>query len=166
MKPNLYSIALFISFLIASALATVLKNENESARNWEVICSILACKSVLDKCVLDQCSGAYECRNCVFTQNQICSRCVDSILNEQENAPGGMQTIICDSSNSLHETTCNFYCRMKGRNNGKCEQTEDYSVCNCNENISTTTTSTTTLAPIQSASKTKITNIITNRFVS
>jgi hypothetical protein len=99
-----FNLIAFIYIIIASSLAKAL-NENEIVRNWEVICSILSCKSVLDRCIQNQCLGADQCRNCVLSKNKICSRCVDSILNEQFNTMNGTQTIICDSSNSLHETT-------------------------------------------------------------
>ena len=120
-------------------------NQDRSFKTWESICSILSCKSALDKCVQNNCFGLDGCRSCIKTENQNCLRCVDSILNEQYFSINGTQTIICDSVNSLHETTCNFYCRMKEINNGKCENIGNYPLCNCNDNNSTTAGSTATI---------------------
>jgi len=108
-------------------------NQNQSIRTWESICAILSCQSALDKCIRYGCIGLNQCRNCVQTENQNCLRCVDSILNEQFSTTNGTQTIICDSLNSLHETTCNFYCRMKERENWKCEEIGSFPICNCYE---------------------------------
>ena len=55
-------------------------NENLSSRSWETICSILSCQSVLDRCL--NCIGLNQCINCVQSENNICLRCVDSIINQ------------------------------------------------------------------------------------
>ena len=140
---SLYSTVslIFLLFLITDLAQSF--DQKESVKNWESVCSILSCKTVLDKCIQNACLGADQCRSCVQTQNQNCLRCLDSIINEQYFTINGAQTIICDSLNSLHSTTCNCYCRMNESENWKCEQIGGYPLCNCYGSTSTTTLSTT-----------------------
>ncbi len=56
----------------------------QDPRGWECICSILSSKPVLDNaCIRKSCLGKDDCRNCVQSENQMCVRCVDSLLDEQ-----------------------------------------------------------------------------------
>jgi hypothetical protein len=112
-----------------------------SFKSWEAICSILSCQSVLDQCIRYNCIGLNQCRSCVQTENQICVRCVDSVINQQYITINGTQTIECDEENPLHETICNFNCRLKEKPNWKCEKIKDNQVCYCFENDLMTTMS-------------------------
>jgi len=162
MNLSLYStLVLILNLLIATDLVKTLE-QNQTLKNWESVCSILSCKLVLDKCIQNGCLGTDQCRNCVQTQNQNCLRCIDSIINEQYFTANGSPTIICDSLNSLHETTCNFYCRMKESENWKCEQIGGYPLCNCYaSSISTTTLTTTSTTTMTTTSTTTITTTST-----
>jgi hypothetical protein len=134
---------LFIIYLVSFKNLT--NGSSYDQKNWESICSIFSCQPVFDTCILNQCFGIDSCRACVKTQNQNCLRCVDGIINEQYFSINGTQTIICDSINSLHETTCNFYCRMNEKENWKCETIGGYPLCNCyGPNLISTSTITTT----------------------
>jgi hypothetical protein len=145
MNSNKYFILLAI-FLIS--IKSFTNGSSFAEKNWESICSIFSCQPALNTCILNQCWGKDACRNCVRTQNQNCLRCVDDILNEEYFSINGTQTIICDSINSLHETTCNFYCRIKEKETWKCEKIGGYPLCNCNEpNFSSPTTVKSTTAP-------------------
>ena len=111
----------------------------QNPRGWESICSILSCKPVLENCIRNNCLGKDDCRNCVISESQMCVRCVDGLLDEQSFTINGAQTIICDPVNNLHQTTCNFYCRMKETMTWKCEQIGGYPLCNCESELMTTT---------------------------
>ena len=144
-------IGIFLLITVTSLVGR--SNQDRSFKTWETICSILSCKSALEKCVQNNWFGVDGCRSCIQTENLNCLRCVATIFNEQDFSINGTQTIICDSVNSLDETTCNFYCRMKEKNSGKCENIGNYPLCNCYDNnltteVSTTTTITTTTEPI------------------
>lgn len=132
MKNSLKKLTVLLNLLLAISLIESF-NQNRSKRSWDSICSLLSCQFVLNKCVQNSCLSIDQCRNCVQTENQNCVRCVDSIINEQFSTTNGTQSIICDAVNSLHETTCNFFCRMKEKNSGKCEQTGGYQLCTCYE---------------------------------
>jgi hypothetical protein len=119
---------LIIIFIIKSIKTNNLKHQE---RGWESICSILSCKPVLDNCIRKSCLGKDDCRNCVQSENQMCVRCVDGLLNEQDYTINGKPTIECDSANNLPQTTCNFYCRIKESLAWKCEQRGGYPLCNC-----------------------------------
>jgi hypothetical protein len=123
----------------------------QETRGWESICSILSCKPVLENCIRNNCLGKENCRNCVLSENPICVRCVDGLLDEQYFTINGAQTILCDPVNNLHQTTCNFYCRMKETMTWKCEQIGGYPLCNCESELITTTTTT---RPIPTATAT------------
>lgn len=158
MKEHLEKLIILLNILTITNFALGLNPYVKSIRTWESVCSILSCQSVLDKCIRNNCMGLNQCRNCVQIENQNCLRCVDSILNEQYFSINGTQTIICDSKNMLHETTCNFYCRIKEINLWKCEQIGGYPLCNCNGNnfISTTTFTSTTTTATTTSTTTKI----------
>jgi hypothetical protein len=123
---------IFIKEIIAETLVQ---------KGWESICSVLSCKPVLDNCIRKNCIGKDECRSCVQSENQICMRCFDSLINEQYFTINGNQTIICDQVNDFHQTTCNFFCRIKGSIAWKCEQFGGYPLCNCEIDLITTKTS-------------------------
>jgi hypothetical protein len=135
---KLFAISLISIFIRSSLVASF--DSNHPLKNWQSICFILSCKSVLEKCIQNECFGVNECRNCVQSLNQICLRCVDNILNEQFNSANGEPVIVCDPINSLHETTCSFYCRMKEKESSKCEQIEGLPVCKCYEKTIITST--------------------------
>jgi hypothetical protein len=133
-----------MKILLSLIIILIAQNsETQVPRSWESICSILSCKPVLENCIRNNCTGKENCRNCVLSENQMCVRCVDGLLNEQYFTINGAQTIICDPVNNLHQTTCNFYCRMKESFVWKCEQAGGYPLCNCESEPITTTTTTT-----------------------
>ena len=139
------NLIIVVTILLVTTCFVESLNSAQSERTWESICSLLSCQSVLDKCIRNECIGVSQCRNCVQNENQNCLRCVDSILNEQFNTLNGTQTIVCDAINNMHQTTCNFYCRMKEFESWKCEQVQQYPLCICYENNLSTTTKMTTL---------------------
>jgi hypothetical protein len=148
---KLLSLILIVILKIIDAL----NSETQGARGWESICEILSCKPVLENCIRNNCLGKENCRNCVLSENQNCVRCVDGLWNEQYFAINGTQTIICDQVNNLHQTTCNFFCRMKNYLEWKCEQIGGYPLCNCkSELITPTKTTTTTIATTTTTSTT------------
>jgi hypothetical protein len=126
-------------------------------RGWESICSILSCKPVLENCIRNNCLGKDDCRNCVLSEYQICVRCVDGLLDEQYFTINGKPTIKCDPVNNLHETTCNFYCRMKESVGWKCEQIGGYPLCNCDSEPPNPTRTTTPLPTTAITTKTTTT---------
>jgi hypothetical protein len=143
-----------MKILLSFILIVILKiihaqnSETQGAKGWESICEILSCKPVLENCIRNNCLGKDNCRNCVLSENKICIRCVDGLWNEQNFAINGTQTIICDQVNNLHQTTCNFFCRMKNSLEWICEQIGGNPLCNCkSELMAQTTTTTTTRLP-------------------
>jgi hypothetical protein len=139
---------LLLGLAIIVTIFKVISSEHlrsQDQRGWESICSILSCKPVLEFCIRNNCLGKDDCRNCVISENPICVRCVDGLLDEQYFTINGAQTILCDPVNNLHQTTCNFYCRMKETITWKCEQIGGYPLCNCESELISTTTITTPL---------------------
>ena len=138
-------ISIIINVLL---LISSIRSENSFSKAWETICKINACEPTLQDCISDGCFGKASCRSCVETYHTTCSRCVDDIYDEttQITLPDNRKTIICDVSNQLHRTVCNFYCRTLYKPNYKCEIISDIPVCNCID-IATTTTTTTTKKP-------------------
>jgi hypothetical protein len=124
---------ILLSLLTIAVLKIIVaqNSKTQDLKVWENICRILSCKPVLDNCIRNNCMGKDECRNCVQSENSICVRCVDGLLNDQIFTINGTQTIICDPVNSLHQTTCNFYCRMKEGLRWKCELIEGNPLCRC-----------------------------------
>jgi hypothetical protein len=111
--------------------------------------------SIIIQTTKKNCLGKDNCQNCVLSENQNCVRCVESLWNEQYFPLNGTQTIICDQVNNLHQTTCNFYCRMKESQTWKCEQIEGYPLCNCITEKITTTTLTSSTATTTTTTTTK-----------
>ena len=138
---KLISILLINLFLMISSI----RNENDLSKAWQSICKINSCESTLQECINDGCFGKVSCKSCVEDYLPSCSRCVDDIYDEaaQITLPDNRKTIICDISNQLHTTVCNFFCRSLFKLNYKCEIISDMPVCNCMD-ASTTTTSTMT----------------------
>jgi hypothetical protein len=136
---------ILLSLLIIIFIIKGIKTNNlkQHERGWESMCQILSCKPVLENCIRNNCLGKDGCRNCVLSENQMCVRCVDGLLNEQDFTINGKPTIICDPVNNLHQTTCNFYCRMKETITWKCEQIGGYPLCNCDSELISTSTITT-----------------------
>ena len=147
---------LIIIFLITQEKCTK-QFVKEETRGWESICSILSCKPVLENCIRTNCIGKENCRNCVQNENEMCLRCVDGLINEENYLLNGNKTIICDSVNSLHLTTCNFYCRMKELLSWTCEQLGGYPLCNCKSSLMTTSLTTTTIITTTTMPDTTIT---------
>jgi hypothetical protein len=149
---------IFFSLIIVILIVKDIKSNSlkRQERGWESICSILSCKPVLENCIRNNCIGKDNCRNCVQSENQNCVRCVDGLWNEQYFTINGAQTILCDPVNNLHQTTCNFFCRMKNSLEWKCEQIGGYPLCNCEgEPMTPTTTTTTTTTATTSATTNK-----------
>jgi hypothetical protein len=147
MLTRFYSIIFTIILLKTFEVASL----HRTLKNWESYCAILSCQPVLNQCVQDGCLGISNCTNCVKTSDQNCVRCVDSIINEQLYTINGNPTILCDTTNSIHQAACGFYCRTKEETNWTCEIIEGYPLCNCNEKIlATSTVSSTSAIPLGS----------------
>ena len=137
-----------ISLVLMNLL--VLVGSTRSAYNfyksWPVSCVIYSCQSTLQQCINSGCLGKALCKSCVEEYQTTCGRCVDDIYDEttQITLPDNRKTIICDMSNQLHTTVCNFFCRSLFKLNYKCEIISDMPVCNCMDATTTTTSTTST----------------------
>ena len=151
---KLISILLINLFLMISSIKNEPSNLNKA---WQSICKINSCEPTLNECISDGCFGKASCKSCVEDYLPSCSRCVDDIYDEttQVTLPDNRKTIICDISNQLHTTVCNFFCRSLFKLNYKCEIISDMPVCNCMDTTTPTSTNTTTTLSTSSTTTTK-----------
>ena len=146
-----------ISLVLMNLLVLVssTRSKYDLNKSWPVVCKINACEPTLKECISDGCLGKALCKSCVEEYHTTCGRCVDDIYDEttQITLPDNRKTIICDMSNQLHTTVCNFFCRSLFKLNYKCEIISDMPVCNCMD-AAITTTSTTSTTPTTTTSTT------------
>jgi hypothetical protein len=105
--------------------------QEKASKNWESICQILSCEPILKNCIQLGCLGETDCKNCVQLNSPNCVRCIDTILIEQFYSINGQSTIICDRLNSVHLTTCEFFCRLNYKTSWQCESYNNFPLCNC-----------------------------------
>jgi hypothetical protein len=125
-----------VFFLLSILLKSRGENKlvsKEEQKTWLTTCRLLDCKSTLRECISDGCLGKQSCKSCIQLTNIACLRCFDDILNEVDDFLGSAQsTIICDKSNELHTTVCEFFCRTNFKTYWQCDVLNGIPLCNCN----------------------------------
>jgi len=125
--------------LIIWLLLTTKLISNEAQKTWLTTCRLLDCKPTLRECINDGCLGKQSCKSCIQLTNVACIKCFDDILNEVDDFLGsGQSTIICDKSNELHLTVCEFFCRINFKTYWQCDVLNGIPICNCNPTLQIT----------------------------